>query len=400
MKLFINLLLGLGLATNGLCESAMSSPTGAATDPYPTQRDFSTASEPSTVADGPTVRRFHEVLEELLVEFGHDIKNGQIKALKNLSIRKTMVSDTLPKSYSNYVELLVAERFRENSRIKLISCLPCKTKSSRIINQKLVVTSPHTNMEEMARAADQLGIDYFMDIILVYHTTHMVLAFQIFNTQSKELVWARTYNSETIKSRFQKLAVDYNQVVNSRVSEEYVPEWRYLAGFGGASIPNVVSGARESSMLTIHLRGTEKFNNRRSEFGLLTTLNLSTSSILSEYPTTGNAQNTSTQTQSTTATPTPFTAAVGIFGIYGHNFFGQLENFDKIRFGITSAIGLHLAAGYLAPTLRLGADVFLGKKFMISIAGLYVGNANILINNEFVKTDGGSGGDITISYSF
>ena len=225
------------VANTGQGETSPATSSGAATDIYPTRAAQQVDSSYAPTADSPTVRRFHEVLEELLVEFGHDIKKGQVKSLKNLSIRRTMISDTLPKSYANYIELLVAERFRENSRIKLISCLPCKSKSSRIINQKLVVTSPHTNMEEMARAADQLGIDYFMDIIMVYHTTHMVLAFQIFNTSSKELVWARTYNSETIRSRFQKLAVDYNQVVASRTSDEYVQNGDILQDLEGPVFP-------------------------------------------------------------------------------------------------------------------------------------------------------------------
>ena len=65
-----------------------------------------------------------------------------------------------------------------------------------------------------------------MDIILIYHETHMVLAIQVFNTESQELVWARTYNSEKIKTRFQKLAIDYSQVDKIRKTEEYLPEYR------------------------------------------------------------------------------------------------------------------------------------------------------------------------------
>lgn len=394
----------LGLSTIQLF--AAESPNGAATDSnldsYYNDPDYRNERRNDRPANAKTVRRFHEVLEELLAEFGHDVKTGQIKDLKNLSIRKTMVSDTLPRSYGDYVELLAAERIRENSRIKLISCLPCKSKKSKINGQQIIITSPHTNVGEMSAAAEQLGIDYFMDVILVYHTTHMVLAFQVFDTQTKELTWARTYNSETIRSRYQKLAVDYSQVIKARESDEYVPDWRYLAGFGGAVVPNVVTGAEESSMLSFQLRGTEKFNNRRSEFGLLTTLNYSTTALLSEYPSTKPDGFTSTSTDTTVSeiTPTPFTLAIGLFGIYSHNFLDRVENFDRIRFGLNSAIGLHLASGYLAPTARGGFDMFLGKRFVITSSVMYVTNANILLDNQFVKTDGGIGGDVVLSYSF
>src|SRR5262245_10886408 len=79
-------------------------------------------------ANPKQVRLFHEVLEELLNEFGYDVKSGQISGLKNLSIRKVSVSESLPRTYENYVELLIAERVRENSKVRMISCLPCKTK--------------------------------------------------------------------------------------------------------------------------------------------------------------------------------------------------------------------------------------------------------------------------------
>ena len=254
----------------------------------------------------------------------------------------------------------------------------------------------------MARAADQLGIDYFIDAVLVYHTTHMVLAMQAFNTETKEMVWTRTYNSETLKSRFQKLAVDYKQIMKPAASDEYQPEWRYLVGFGGGSFPNIKSDARESSVLTLHLRGTEKFNNRRSEFGMLGSFNFSTSSIVSDYP--GSSSNASDEGAGETADsgdePQPFTTALGIYALYGHNFFGSIENYDRLRFGLTSALGLHLAAGYIAPALRLGADAFLGKRFLLSVAGIYVSSANILVDNKFVRVDGGAGGDLTVSYSF
>ena len=38
--------------------------------------------ENESPANARTVRRFHEVLEELLAEFGHDVKSGQIQNLK------------------------------------------------------------------------------------------------------------------------------------------------------------------------------------------------------------------------------------------------------------------------------------------------------------------------------
>lgn len=356
------------------------------------------ARQPEKEASPKQVRLFHEVLEELLAEFSYDVKAGQLAGLKNLSIRKVSVSESLPRSYQSYVELLVSEKIKSNSKVKLISCLPCKTKNTRIVDDKLMISSPTSNAEDMNRTASQLGIENFMDVVLVYHSTHMVLAFQVFDTNNKELAWTRTYNSETIKSRFQKMAVDYSQIDKSRNSEEYVPEFRYLIGFGGGSVPNVTQGATEKSVLTLHLRGTEKFDNRKNEFGLLATFNLSTNSLAKEYP--SEAAATGEAAEATPATgPTPFKSSFGLFAIFAHNFLGKLESYNEVRHGLNGALGLHLASGYLAPTLRLGWDVHLGRRFSINTSAIVVSSANILVNGKAVQVPGGVGGDLVISYN-
>jgi hypothetical protein len=351
-------------------------------------------------ANPKQIRLFHEVLNELLNEFAYDVKSGQISGLKNLSIRKVSVSESMPRSYENYVELLVAERIRENSKVRMISCLPCKTKNTRIVDDKLLISSPTTNTDDMNRAANQLGIENFMDVVLVYHTTHMVLAMQIFESSSKEMVWTRTYNSETLKTRFQKLAIDYSQIEKARSSDEYKPDFRYLIGFGGGSVPNVETSAREKSVLTLQVRGTEKFDNRKNEFGLLFTFNMAASSILSAYPSEGPVPDAdATDTTSMERKAVPFTNSLGIFALYAHNFLGSLESYDEVRYGVNVGLGLHLASGYMAPTFRLGWDTYLGRRFSVNAGLIMVGPANILLDGKFVKIPGGLGGDVAISYN-
>ncbi|HYX36549.1 MAG TPA: hypothetical protein VE954_25860 [Oligoflexus sp.] len=350
-------------------------------------------------ANPKQIRLFHEVLDELLNEMAYDVKSGQISGLKNLSIRKVSVSESLPRTYEDYVELLVAERIRENAKIRMISCLPCKTKNTRIVDDKLLISSPTTNTDDLNRAANQLGIENFMDVVLVYHTTHMVLAVQIFETSNKEMVWTRTYNSETLKTRFQKLAIDYSQIEKARTSDEYKPDFRYLVGFGGGSIPNVETSAREKSVLTLHVRGTEKFDNRRNEFGLLLTLNMAASALLSDYPSEGPTTATETTTQSTELKATPFTNSLGLFALYAHNFLGTLESYNDVRYGLNAGLGLHLASGYMAPTLRAGVDTYLGRRFSVNASVIVVGQANILLDGKFVKVPGGVGADVAVCYN-
>ncbi len=357
------------------------------------------------VGSSQRVRRFHEVLDELLAEFGYDIKMGQIKDLSNVSVRKVRVSTAIPRTYEDYVEMLLVERIRENSQVRLIACVPCKTKTSQLVDGKLMITSPATNMAKLESTASQLGIENFMDAVLVYHTTHMVLAVNVFNAQTKELVWARTYNSETVKSRYQKLAIDYSQVAKSRPGEDYQPEYRSMWGFGVAQIPNVSQEKKDASMLNLQIRATEKFNNRRTEFGMLVSVLKTTTSTLKDHPTEEPVEETTTETTTPpdpAAKPKPkaFSQAFGVYGLYSHLFVGSVESYNETRHGAHLGLGGLAATGYLAPAFRLGWDVYMGRRFSASVGGNYIGSSTVIINKESYKTKGGPGADFILSVNY
>lgn len=358
------------------------------------------------VGSAQRVRRFHEVLDELLAEFGYDIKMGQIKGLSNVAIRKVRVSSAIPKTYEDYAEVLLAERIRENSQVKLIACVPCKTKTSQLVDGKLMITSPATNMAKLESTATMLGIENFMDAVLVYHTTHMVLAVDVFNAQTKELVWARTYNSETIKSRYQKLAIDYSQVAKSRPGEDYQPEYRVMWGFGGASLPNVGSSKKDNGMLNLQVRAMEKFNNRKTEFGMMLSVLKTTTSTLKDYPTEEPVQEspTETETPATEATDDPkpkaYSQAFAVYGMYSHLFLGSVESYNEARHGAHVGLGGLAATGYLAPAFRLGWDIYMGRRFSASFGANYIGASSVLIQGKSIKTKGGAGADVILSVNY
>ena len=367
-----------------------------------TDESMSESNEVVVVADPKNIRQFHEVLDELLIEFGYDIKANQVQGLKNLAIRKVRVSEAIPKSYENYLDLLSSEKIRQNSDIRLIKCIPCKAKTSNIVEGKLKITSPETNLDQLRVATNQMGIENFMDIVLVYHTTHMVLAYQIFSVETGEMLWARAYNSETIRSRFQKLAIDYKQVAKSRNSDEYEPEYRYLVGIGGGGIANIAGDSQDNSVLCLNLRATEKFNNRRSEFGLGFSYYMTMASIASEYPlATEGEEDTSDEdafVETVTATtPEPFSNAIGLYAIYAHNFLGSIESYDTIRHGISTGLGGILTTGYFAGSVKVGWDVYFGRRFATTISGTYILPSQILLASETVETKGGGSADIIFS---
>ncbi|MCX6117139.1 MAG: hypothetical protein NT027_06335 [Proteobacteria bacterium] len=343
------------------------------------------------------VRQFHEVLNDLLTEFSYDVKSGQINGLKNLSIRRVSVSDALPKSYESYVELLVTERIRENSKVRIINCVSCKSKSSVLTDGKLMITSPMTNLNRMDEAATQLNIENFMDVILVYHTTHMVLAFSVFNTTTKEEVYSRTYNSETLRSKYQKMAVDMKQVELASGKDEYQPEYRFLLGFSGSSLPNVAGEARDKSFLGLHIRAVEKFDNRKFDFGLISSFWVNTATLLRAYPAEGEQSEETTTTYSGAARPLPYKYVLGLQAILARNFFGEIEAYDRIRHGIHFGLGGIISTGYLAPSARIGWDIYFGRRWTFTLSSQYILESNILVGKEYQKSPSGVGGDLGLS---
>ena len=361
--------------------------------------------EQMRIASSTMVRRFHEVLDELLAEFSYDIKMGQIKGLANLAIRRVRVSKAIPRTYEDYVDMLITERIRENSRVKLIACVPCKTRTSTFESGKLIVTSPATNLARLEAAAATLGIENFMDAVLVYHTTHMVLAVSIFSTQTKELLWTRTYNSETVKSRYQKLAIDYSQIKKTEPGEDYSPEYRLMIGVGGASMPNVGGDSTDRSMLAVQIRATEKFNNRKTEFGMLLGGVRTAGSIVKEYPSetptdAATAPAASDPVASDKMTPKAFKQAISLYGVYGHVFLGAVESYNRVRHGVHVGVGAFASTGYIAPTARIGYDIYFGRRFITSLTPVYVAPSTILIKGKTIKTKGGLGADVLMSLNF
>jgi hypothetical protein len=352
------------------------------------------------------VRQFHMVLEELLTEFGYDVKNGQVSGLRNVAIRKTSVNESLPQSYEKYLEMLVSERIRLNSDVKLINCITCQARTSSLVEGKLKLSSPDTNIVQLRDAAKMMGIENFIDVLLVYHTSHMILAIEVFNIDSGETLWTKTYNSETLRTRFQKIAVDYSQIAKSKAGDEYNPEFRYTVGVGAGGISNVAGESPDNSAISLNLKASEKFNNRNSEFGLSLKYFMTMASISKSYPTSGKAPTTTaaagdgTTEEDTSLKAKPFKSAFSLQATYAQNFMGSLESFDDIRNGFHLGLGGFYATGYLAPAMSVGWDVFFGKRFIMTVAALYLVPSDVLIGKEFVKTSGGMSGEIVFSYSF
>ena len=59
---------------------------------------------------------FSFVLEELMANFAKDVRKSQLDGLQNISIRKVSVNRAIPKSYESYIDYIISEQIRENSK--------------------------------------------------------------------------------------------------------------------------------------------------------------------------------------------------------------------------------------------------------------------------------------------
>jgi hypothetical protein len=221
-----------------------------------------------------------------------------------------------------------------------------------------------------------------------------------FSTQTKELVWARTYNSETLRSRYQKMAVDFNQVEKSRASDEYVPDYKFLLGLGGSQLPNVAGTDRDKSFIGLHIRAVEKFDNRRTDFGLLTSVWANTANFLRAYPSEGTASSETTETYTGEQRALPYKYVLGLHALAARNFVGEVEMYDRIRHGVHLGLGTIISTGYLAPSARAGWDIYFGRRFVATFQGHYIMESTILVGSKYKNARGGGGGDLVLSYNF
>src|SRR5688500_1979743 len=81
------------------------------------------ATMPAHAEDTPQVRNCYDVLEDVMGEFEFDLKNGNVTGLKYLSIRNIALSENVPTSFKQHLELLTTERIMRNTKARVIQCL-------------------------------------------------------------------------------------------------------------------------------------------------------------------------------------------------------------------------------------------------------------------------------------
>lgn len=309
------------------------------------------APERSKDDDDDETRNFYQVLEDVLADYEYDIKTGNVKGLKDVSIRTIAMSENVPPSFQNHLELLITERILKHMKTRVVQCGPCRTKTAKLSGDNVIITSPDTNPAELNRIAKKSGIENFMDVSFAYQPNGLILSISTSDVESGSIVWSRSYNSETSRATAFRRGVDYSQVDEARHKTEYDPTVQsrltlyYLfekdvSEYGGA--------------LALGYRMVERYDNRKKEVGFEIDYTVRTAAIIGSTLTSDNSIYTIGSLNLT------------LLFVHAWNLIGEIENYHQVRGSIYGAIGGTYAGGFLGGVIRGGYEWRMGKTWAVS----------------------------------
>lgn len=305
---------------------------------------------PSFAEEEGQFRNFYDVLEDVMADFEYDLKNGQVKGLKDLAIRNIATSENVPPSFKNHLELVTQERIMKNTKTRMIQCLACKAKRTQLDGDKVTISSNDTNPLELSRIAKSSGIENFMDIAFSYQPSGMVISYTINEPESGAVVWSRSYNSETSRAAAMRRGVDFSQVAEARKQEEYDPVVAYR-GIIYYLFEKNVSGY--SGTLGFGFRMSERYDNRKKEVGFEFNYLRDTSSLVGSN-------------SSTAGTNLYDGLNVTLLFVHAWNLIGEVEAYHRVRGSVFAGIGGTYASGFLGALIRTGYEWRLGKHYAVS----------------------------------
>jgi hypothetical protein len=329
-----------------------------------------------TGANSTDARNFYEVLGDLLSDFEYDLKNGGVTGLKDMAIRNIAMSENIPPSFRNHLELVVSEKILATTKTRLVQCLPCRARKATLNQDQILVTSADLNPNELARIAKGEGIENFMDMAFSYQASGMILSMTTVDATTGSVIWSRSYNSETSRASAYRRGVDFSQMDASVKQNEYIPTLQYRGMVSYLSEPD--AGAR-ASCLSLGFRLVERYDNRRKEVGFEMDYIADVSSL---------SGGTRTVTATDTGARIYSTFNLSLLFVHAWNLIGAEENYNQMRGSIFTAVGGTYGSGYLGGLFRAGYEWRLAKHWAVDVNLGYRPKATTLITGTEKSVSG------------
>ena len=343
-------------------------------------------------------RSFGDVLRDLLNDFSYDLKTGKIPQSWTISIRSVSVNDSIPLSYRTYIQTLVLDRLQRFSKFQVIECPECHVKQTVVKDGQVKTFLPINDSGELDALASKFGIQAWMDVALIYEETSMILAVNIYDASSRQLLIAKAYSSANVS--YKKDAELVNEL-GDEAEKLSVSELFMGLSVGYEIVPNV----RETSrMLSATVRFSEKFNLERSEIGSSFSFIFRPQSLNPKYPSAGDPSIVGAKKVDQSPKDIvlqPFNYGLIVQANYYHHFISYPQNVQTIRYGVHFDAGIVVSMGFLSYIMSVGPLINLGAGWFLEGAVSYSTPATLNLQNDFTYTTaGGFGGNIRFGFQF
>jgi hypothetical protein len=352
------------------------------------------------------VKSFNEVLQDLVNEFSFDLRAKALNSLRTVSVRRVALGEGIPRTYESFVETQVSDSFRKHSGTKVLQCTNCRVRRTVVENGRLVMTTPINNPQELDAIANQLGVDAWLDVTLIYQETSMVLSFHVFDSKSKELIWTKLYNTDNIyKKKMEQMETTSKQQSDAAAAaaaaeREKLSKYNVTTTLGWNRVPNVKTGA---NMIAFNFRFSERFNYGVDEVGTRVSGFVAPSEVISDYPKiSGDPASVAEIVDGTSKEVIlPFTRGYGLFAIYSHLLKGDVLQTDSPVWGMEFGAGTIFSKGYACFAFRAGSTLRLGQRFLLDAGVAYNLPTSISIKSKYkYTTPGGIGADVAFGLQF
>lgn len=347
-------------------------------------------------SDNGKERTFNEVLKELIEDFSFDLKTAKIPQDGTISIRKVFINDPIPSPYKRYISVQVDRSLNKYSRFRVIECPTCHVKKSVVKDNVITTTVASNNLYELNRLAQSLGIEAWLDVGVIYSQTEMILSLNAYDTSTKQLLWAKAYNSKNIVKK-----MNDREIFHELISEDKSPSHLVAAlSLGYFFVPNVT---RSVHTLYAGLRLGEKFNYNRSEIGATFLGFVRDAKLTGRYPAGDDVSFVPNvkKTDSDYEQIKPFDFGFTILGNYYHYFMSVPENVEMARYGMHVDCGAVVSKGYISLIAGGGLIVKFGENWFLEGGAYYSAPTNIHIDSDLkYRTQGGFSGNVGFGYFF
>lgn len=351
-----------------------------------------------SIDNGEEVKSFNEVLQDLIDEFSYDLRAKALNGLRTVAVRRVALGEGIPRSYEAYVETQISDSFRKHSGTKVLQCTNCRVRRTVVENGRLIMTTPINNPKELDAIAVQLGVEAWLDVGLIYQETSMVLAFHVFDSKTKELVWTKLYNTESIyKKKMETRSAELAPVVNQSEQDQ---NYLISMALGWSLVPNVKDSA---SMVGFTARLAERFNAGKHEVGTRISFLISPSEILSDYPEISGDPASSAEIVEGGSTEVilPFKRGAGLLAFYSTLLGDEKSSESDVVWNLETGAGVVVSRGYASVLVRIGTQVRLGQRFLLDVGGAYSLPTTISIRQRYkYTTPGGIGADAAFGIHF